>query len=845
MDDRAQGERVESVDRYWSEWAREADLPTDGRDTDEEASDDINGPLVSEEHYLASSLGLGSDSGDVRMQTTNVPRHHSSLTEGNSVSHSFPILAIRPPATGTSSGGFPGVATCGIAAANKESGRGTLCSIEEPHAVQNREKKLLFEASQVSYHLKRGDNLLEKSWSERDDNRSKKKDFADDVFDPQWRTKFGHTVSDVNIDSCSLLGERNRVSNSPLSFEQHAIANTSNKRLDDAMRVDSCYSRPSCLHQTYSSDIIHERSKRNVQTDLSTDYHGFEPHWPMQCSYEVGKAAPEKGQQLMDYVSKTRNIMNNSSFDSLSRESFTSTRHGFSSPTSSHSLGRASTVLSRLCGTESVLTEQAHLVVKSMHCLSELFLFQSSNGPWVLKDEDYDILKSVIDNLSASLKHFRRGTERQQLPSSPPRPAQLFGKSTAQVKSVRSEEPQIRSVQANDQGQSILPHLSGERKRYLAQGDPNKVDSVLVASDDLDNVGNDKMTQAIKKILIDNLDDEVEPNLQVQLFKNLWLEAEAALCSMKFKSCFKRVKTEMERLKSFQRDSSDNLWDMEKLSSSNHSSYSQAEDKSAPQARCHVNQITTTQCFPAFSAGTEINDVVAGFNILKERDFNSNVFSAGDKVECVSPENSKLGHDSNDVLARFNILKGRDFNSNALSAGDDVECVSPEDSKSRNLMEADESTSRACPVGGFVEGNSDNFPVNIPTKRMENANASVMERLSILRQRDDSLVSVNIQPRPEEAACLGSFLKKDYFSGWAEKTDVLSFSNSAAFLHQTANPPDQLSTLKDVRAIPEDDEAPQSQCIGGSANLNFARRSDSSSSSDWELCGERDLSAEV
>lgn len=284
---------------------------------------------------------------------------------------------------------------------------------------------------------------------------------------------------------------------------------------------------------------------------------------------------------------------------------------------------------------------------------------------------------------------------------------------------------------------------------------------------------------------------------------------------------------------------------MEKLSSLNHSSYSRGEDKSALRARFHVNQITTTQCFPAFSAGTEINDVVARFNILKERDFNSNVFSAGDKVECVRPENSKLGHDSNNVLARFNILKGLDFNSNALSAGDDVEFVSPEDSKSQNLMEADGSTSRARPVGGFVEGNSDNFPVNIPTKRMENANASVMERLSILRQRDDSLVPVNIQPRPEEAACLGSFLKKDYFSGLAEKTDVLRFSNSPAFLHQTANPPDQLSTLKDACAIPEDDEAPQSQCIGGSANLNFARRSDSSSSSDWELCGERDLSAEV
>lgn len=43
-------------------------------------------------------------------------------------------------------------------------------------------------------------------------------------------------------------------------------------------------------------------------------------------------------------------------------------------------------------------------------------------------------------------------------------------------------------------------------------------------------------------------DEEAEP--QVELFKNLWLEAEAALCSLNYRARYDRVKFEMERFKS-------------------------------------------------------------------------------------------------------------------------------------------------------------------------------------------------------------------------------------------------------------------------------------------------------
>jgi len=42
---------------------------------------------------------------------------------------------------------------------------------------------------------------------------------------------------------------------------------------------------------------------------------------------------------------------------------------------------------------------------------------------------------------------------------------------------------------------------------------------------------------------------EEEENPQVLLYKNLWLEAEAALCSMKYKASILGMKTEMEKIK--------------------------------------------------------------------------------------------------------------------------------------------------------------------------------------------------------------------------------------------------------------------------------------------------------
>lgn len=55
--------------------------------------------------------------------------------------------------------------------------------------------------------------------------------------------------------------------------------------------------------------------------------------------------------------------------------------------------------------------------------------------------------------------------------------------------------------------------------------------------------------QAIKKVLIENFHEKEEAHPQVILYKNLWLEAEASLCSINCMARFSNMKIEIEKCK--------------------------------------------------------------------------------------------------------------------------------------------------------------------------------------------------------------------------------------------------------------------------------------------------------
>ncbi|KAG6402502.1 hypothetical protein SASPL_134698 [Salvia splendens] len=67
--------------------------------------------------------------------------------------------------------------------------------------------------------------------------------------------------------------------------------------------------------------------------------------------------------------------------------------------------------------------------------------------------------------------------------------------------------------------------------------------------DDFHITGDDDMAKAITKVLEKNFEIDEDMHSQAFLFKNLWLEAEAKLCSISYEARFARMRIQMEGIK--------------------------------------------------------------------------------------------------------------------------------------------------------------------------------------------------------------------------------------------------------------------------------------------------------
>ncbi|KAJ6687416.1 hypothetical protein OIU74_016157 [Salix koriyanagi] len=257
-----------------------------------------------------------------------------------------------------------------------------------------------------------------------------------------------------------------------------------------------------------------------------------------------------------------------------------------------------------------------------------------------------------------------------------------------------------------------------------------------------DTVKDDNMTRAIKKVLAENFPIKEESESQILLYKNLWLEAEASLCSVNYMARFNRMKIEMEKGNS--QKANEKSMVMENLSRPKVSSdILFADDKGSP-----VHDVSFLDS-SILGRNSHSDDVMAKFHILKSRvsDSNSVNTSAVERLSSsmVSPDLNKeqaihaddVSIHADDVIARFHILKGRvdNYSSGNTSAMEKL------------------SSSKVYPdlnkVDKMVYDTKDSTKPHItiqdsPMARRSSHADDVMARFRTLKGRVDNSNSVNI-----------------------------------------------------------------------------------------------------
>ncbi|OVA03004.1 hypothetical protein BVC80_8797g20 [Macleaya cordata] len=430
----------------------------------------------------------------------------------------------------------------------------------------------------------------------------------------------------------------------------------------------------------------------------------------------------------------------------------------------------------------------ARLLINAMHNLSELLLASCSNGVDVLEEQDHEILQRVTSNLH-SCASVKVGLMRPV-----PDPHKEVAAGRTQV--TREEASVIQSQFDNQTA------LKGRISSTSCSEEQDMFQDFVSQIGDADFEKDDGMTQRIKKLLKETVDDEEVSLPKIQLYKNLWLEAEAALCSMKYNVRFASMKIEMEKYK-LQQEKGKPI-NVEEQSSSKVPCDQNCFDILSPNIKESLITKISTQEASQSSTTNQEEDVEASLtarlHILKNRSSTNISTQEGSQPSTINQE--KDVEDS--VMARLQILKCRVDNSSSMC------------------------TEGKQPVGSANDG----------------ANAEALEKASSPGRL--SVRNVGIKTRPTQVVDLG-------FAGrsklWPVSRDgsedgASYVKNIRDVQHQSANysegelvldedVPEQVM-VKEFRACIPDEPIIQSYISERMGKRLPAGGYDSPSSSDWE-----------
>ncbi|KAG6438351.1 hypothetical protein SASPL_103291 [Salvia splendens] len=289
-------------------------------------------------------------------------------------------------------------------------------------------------------------------------------------------------------------------------------------------------------------------------------------------------------------------------------------------------------------------------IVKSMHSLSELLQSHISRDVCPLGEENAKILEHTISNLSTCLSK----NVVQVVETNKPELKDLSGETS--LRETCCADIITRGLRMKGEVLNSCAHPSTKCEASNPCTDPGKKDKItpIVSPlrDDFHINGDDDMAKAIKKVLEQNFEIDEDMHSQALLFKNLWLEAEAKLCSVSYKARFERMKAQMAGIKLKVPKEDEDVAEM--VSELCISPNSVIMSVLTPEP-C-VNTLPKPVSLEASASGASghlncvESSVLARLNILESRE------------EQQRPEIVDCKH-ADSITARFNILKSREESS--------------------------------------------------------------------------------------------------------------------------------------------------------------------------------------
>ncbi|KAF1865353.1 hypothetical protein Lal_00004727 [Lupinus albus] len=394
-----------------------------------------------------------------------------------------------------------------------------------------------------------------------------------------------------------------------------------------------------------------------------------------------------------------------------------------------HSLALdALNTLEKSAGEVSTEKLNVQMLVDTMHNLSELLLCHCLNDAHEMKERDHNVLKNVINNLNAcALKKSEQIILARECLSPKPETSRGAGEAYEIQQKSTLEKPRLTKIGPESckvEHENLLDQEANNL--HLRSENPNpKLSDSFSSRDKTEIEKEDKMTKALKKILSENFHDDEEADSQTLLYKNLWLEAEAALCSVSYKARYNQMKIEMENHSHKQKDTEEK---------SNPEVVPNLSENSATKVHIDPNHDSFVQELHEFNTNflNCINDLQSSADMDKPnamtpevkdtQDLNSSIHNS-----TIPWTDKEVEEDDASVIARFRVLKARAEKS----------CIN-----TSNLEEPSDIADKLAPRERDNQINLNQDPP-IPGKNKVDYETSVMARFHILKSRveDSSTIS--------------------------------------------------------------------------------------------------------